>query len=82
MVNLTLSIPEEIKNRMDAHKDIKWSNSIRILIEQKLNDFEESEKLANKLNLKENNIALILERVNQDLKKHNEALINESNNRR
>lgn len=82
MVNVTLSIPEEMKSRMDNHKDIKWSNSIRVLIEQKLNDFEESEKLAKKLNLKENDISRILEKVNQDLKKHNEALINESNNRR
>jgi len=82
MVNITLSIPPEVKARMDRHKDIKWSNSIRVLIEQKLDDFEEADKLARKLDLTESDIKPILDKVNADIRKHSEALINASHNRR
>ena len=82
MVNITLSIPPETKARMDKHQDIKWSNSIRALIEQKLDDFEEADRLANKLDISERDIKPILEKVNMGIRKHSEALINASNNRR
>jgi hypothetical protein len=81
MVNVTLSIPSEIKARMDKHKHIKWSNAIRNLIEQKLDDFEEAERLANKLDLSEKDLEPILNKINNDMRKHTEALLNESNNR-
>ena len=82
MVNLTLSIPAETKARMDKHKYIKWSNSIRNLIEQKLDDFEEAERFAKKLDLSEEDLKPILDKINADMRKHSEALLNESNNRR
>ncbi|NMA44373.1 MAG: hypothetical protein GX950_00980 [Candidatus Diapherotrites archaeon] len=79
MVNVTLSIPAETKARMDKHTGIKWSNVIRNLIEQKLDDFEEAEKLANKLNLSEKDLKPILNKINDSMAKHTEALLNESN---
>jgi hypothetical protein len=82
MVNITLSVLPEVKARMDEHPEIKWSNSIRTLIEQKLDDFEEAEKLAKKLNLSEKDLKPILEKVNADMRKHSEALLNVCNNRR
>ncbi|MCX6803354.1 MAG: hypothetical protein NTY48_02155 [Candidatus Diapherotrites archaeon] len=82
MVNITLSIPAETKARMDEHPEIRWSNSIRTLIEQKLDDFNEVEKLAKKLNLSEKDIKPILDKVNSNILKHSEALLNASNNRR
>jgi hypothetical protein len=81
MVNLTLSIPAETKARMDRHKEIKWSRAIRNLIEQKLDDFEEAERLANKLDLSEKDLKPILDKINNNMAKHAEALLNESNNR-
>jgi hypothetical protein len=81
-VNITLSIPTETKARMDKHKEIKWSNSIRNLIEQKLNDFEEADKLAKKLDLSEKDLAPILEKVNADMRKHAGAFLRADNNRR
>ena len=80
--NITLSIPTEIKVRMDKYPEIRWSNSIRTLIEKKLNDFEEAEKVAKKLNLSEADLKPILDKVNQYTRKHVEALLNASNNRR
>ena len=81
MVNLTLSIPADVKGRMDKHKEIKWSSAIRNLIEQKLDDFEEAEKLATKLDLSEKDLKPILDKINKDMAKHAEALLNESNGR-
>jgi single-stranded DNA-specific DHH superfamily exonuclease len=78
MVNLTLSIPAETKARMDKHTEIKWSNAIRNLIEQKLNDFEEAEALANKLDLSEKDLKPILNKINKDMAKHAEALLHEN----
>ena len=81
MVNLTLSIPVETKVRMDKHKHIKWSSAIRSLIEHKLDDFEEAERLAKKLDLSEEDLKPIMRKIDNDLRKHSEALLNESNNR-
>ena len=51
MVSLTLSIPEKLKERMDEHEEIKWSVQIRAIIERKLDDLEEADRLASKSKL-------------------------------
>ena len=48
MPNITLSIPEETKRRMEKHPHVKWSSAIRAIIERRLDDFEETERLAQK----------------------------------
>lgn len=81
MVNITFAIPEETKKRMEKYKEIKWSSAIRNLIEQKLDDFEEAEKLANKLDLSKEDLDPIIKKINKEMAKHAEALLNESYNR-
>ena len=81
MANLTLAIPDNTKTRMERHKEIKWSSAIRNLIEQKLDDFEEAESLANKLDLSKEDLDPIIKKINKDMAKHAEALLNESYNR-
>jgi len=80
MVNVTLSIPAQTKARMDKHTEIKWSNAIRTIIERKLNDFEEAERIAKKSNLKMSDFDEISKKIDVAMAKHAEALLNGNNN--
>lgn len=48
MVNMTLSIPQELSAVMKKHKDVKWSEVARHAIWKKANDLELLEKLTAK----------------------------------
>jgi hypothetical protein len=80
MVNLTLSIPAKTKARMDKHKHIKWSSAIRTIIERKLNDFEEAERIAKKSNLKMSDFDEISKKIDIAMAKHAEELLHGYNN--
>ena len=45
MGNVTLMIPEELKNRMKQHSEIRWSEVIRKIIQKKIEDLELLDKL-------------------------------------
>ena len=79
MPNLTLSITEETKRRMQKHPSIKWSNAVRTLIEKKLADFEEADRLAGSGRLTMGSLKPILARVDAAAAKHAKALLNEGN---
>ena len=51
MVNMTLSIPEELHKKMKKLKLIKWSEVARQAIEQRIEDMEMVEKLVGKSEL-------------------------------
>jgi hypothetical protein len=79
MPNLTLSITEETKRKMEQHPSIRWSNVVRCIIEKKLEDFEEAEKLAKKSALTERDVELLSKKVAKDSAKLAKRLLNESN---
>lgn len=79
MPNITLSITEETKKKMAAHPHVKWSNAVRSIIERKLEDFAEAERLAQKSTLTEKDVKMLSEKVAKDLAKHAKRLLNESN---
>ncbi|KKM03482.1 hypothetical protein LCGC14_1774010 [marine sediment metagenome] len=41
MGNITLSIPDDIHEKMKSFKELKWTQVIRELIEKKLKELEE-----------------------------------------
>lgn len=82
MPNITLSIPEETKKRMDKHPHMKWSRAIRAIIERELDKFEETERLAKKGGLKIEDFKEISEKIDKATRKHARKLLNESYNRR
>ena len=51
MPNITLSIPEELMEKMKNFREIKWSEVARRAIEQRIRDFEEIEQIASKSKL-------------------------------
>ena len=45
MATVTLSIPEELKEKMDAHPGIKWSEVFRNMIIRKVEQLKKFEEL-------------------------------------
>ena len=79
MSNITLSVTEETKDRMDMHRSIKWSSVVRAVIKRKLDDFEEAEALARKSTLTEDDVRMLSSKVDKAMAKHARKLLNESN---
>ncbi len=80
MPNITLSITEDTRRKMKAHPEVRWSNAIRALIDRKLKDFEEADKLAQKSVLAEKDVEILSKKVAKDSARHAERLLNEGNN--
>ena len=51
MVNMTLSIPEELFRRMKAIREIRWSEVARQAIEKRVEDLEVMNRIAAKSKL-------------------------------
>ncbi len=79
MANVTLSIVDETKKRMDSHPSVRWSNVVRSIIDKKLDDFEEAERLAKKSNLKIEDFEKISGKIESASGKHSLRLLHESN---
>ncbi len=67
---------------MDQHKEIRWSNAIRSIIEQKLADFEEAQRLVQKSKLTMKDVERLSAQVDKAMGKHAEVLLNEIRGRR
>jgi metal-responsive CopG/Arc/MetJ family transcriptional regulator len=44
MPTVTISLPKELKERLDKHPDINWSEIFRRAFENKVTDLEEFER--------------------------------------
>lgn len=53
MVNMTLSIPEDLMKKMKRFSEIRWSEVARKAMEQRANDLEVLDKLTEKSTLTE-----------------------------
>ena len=49
--NITLSVSDELSEKMKEHKDVKWSEVARQAIEKRITDLETLEKIAQKSHL-------------------------------
>lgn len=45
MANVTVTVPDEFKEKMEAHPEINWSQVAREAFEEKITDLEIIEKL-------------------------------------
>lgn len=69
MANMTLSIPDELLNRMRQFREIKWSEIARQEIERRINNFEAMEKIASKSKLTEKDVDEISGKIKASLAK-------------
>lgn len=65
--------------QMDKHSSVKWSAAVRNIIEQKLRDFVEAERLAKNSRFSLKDWKLIGKKISKNAANHAEALLNESN---
>ena len=73
MVNMTLSIPEELMKKMKNFSEIRWSEIARRAIEQRVNDLEVMNKIASKSRLTAKDVAEISKKIKTSAsKKFNE----------
>ncbi len=68
-VNITLSISEELHKKMKEHGEIRWSEVVRKIIEQKLADLELLDKLTGKSKLTEKEARELSEKINKAVAK-------------
>ena len=65
MPNITLSIPDSLHKKLKQHREIRWSEVIRIMLEKRLHDLEIMENIANKSKLTKKDI----EKIGEEIKK-------------
>jgi hypothetical protein len=63
MVNITLSIPNEIHKQMKHFSEVKWSEIARKAIIEKLELLQLTEKLASKSKLTEEDVAAFNKKI-------------------
>ncbi len=78
MTNVTLSFPDAFWRRMKAFPEIRWSKAVRSVIEGKLDDLEEAERLVGKSRFREEDVARLSKKVDDAMARHAGALLNEA----
>ena len=63
MVNMTLSIPEELHKKMKKHRDIRWSEIARAAISHRIEDLEVMNKIASKSKLNKKDVDEISKKI-------------------
>lgn len=69
MVNVTLSIPSDLKNRMDNFAEINWSAVAREAFDEKIKDLEFIKKFKAKSTLTEEDALKLGKELNERLVK-------------
>lgn len=83
MANITLFIPDELKERVERqYPEMRWSRAVRNIIEQKLDDLEIANRLAQKSRLTLKDVELLAARVDEAAGRHAEELLRETRRRR
>lgn len=76
MVSITLSVPPDLKKRMDAHREMNWSSQIRAIISNKLDLLEEMDRIASKSKLTEKDVEELALKIDQGMAKRLKAMEN------
>lgn len=70
MVSMTLSVPNEIKTRMESFPEINWSEVARQAFKQKLLDLELLERIKSDSELTEEDALILGRELKKKLAKH------------
>jgi hypothetical protein len=69
MVNITLSIPQELKNKMDTFAEMNWSAVARVAFDEKIKDLELIKKFKAKSTFTEEDALKLGKELNANLVK-------------
>jgi len=76
MVSLTLSVPPDLKQRMDRHREILWSQVVRSIISQQLDSLDKADSVAAKSRLSQEDVNAISSKVDSAVAKRWKAMVN------
>ena len=74
MASLTLCVPQQVLARMRRHSEVKWSEVVRAVIVQQLDEWERAEEIASKSRLSQKDVDELALAVDRDLAKHFKAV--------
>ena len=69
MVNMTLSIPEELHKEMNIHSEIRWSDVARQAFERKVRELHWMDKMLEKSSLTERDAEEIGHKIKREIRK-------------
>lgn len=69
MVNMTLSVPEELHQKLARHPEFKWSEVVRQALEQKLKEVELMESIVARSKLTEEDAERIGHKLKAEIRK-------------
>tara|TARA_Y100000310_G_C20700547_1_gene829433 strand:+ start:7344 stop:7568 length:225 start_codon:yes stop_codon:yes gene_type:complete len=69
MVNITLSVSEELKKKLSKHREVNWSAVIRRALEEHLKRVEMVERIAQKSKLTQKDADEIAKKINSSVAK-------------
>ena len=70
MPSITVNVDSDLKDRMDEHPEINWSEVTRQAIEEKVETLEVMDELTGKSELTETDVEEIAEKINQAGRNH------------
>lgn len=72
MVNITLSIPDNLREKLHRHKEVNWSAVTRKALEEHLKKIEIIETIAQKSELTEKDAQELARKIKKEMaKRHN-----------
>jgi len=69
MPELTLTLPQELFDKIQKYKEIRWENVAKEIIEKKIRDLERTDQLLEKSNLTVEDVETIAEAVDDSVRK-------------
>ena len=72
--NITLAVPEELHRKMRAHPEIKWSEVVRRVIAQRIDDLERMDAITRRSTLRTGDIDELDHLVKEGLRRRYEEL--------
>lgn len=69
MVNITLAIPENLKEKLQKHKEVNWSAVTRRALEEHLRRMEMVEAIAQKSKLTQKDVDEIAKKIDSSVSK-------------
>ncbi|MEK6890806.1 MAG: hypothetical protein AABX03_01580 [Nanoarchaeota archaeon] len=65
MVNVTVTIPEELRTKLKKHDEVNWSAVIRKALQEHLRNIEIAEAIAQKSKLTKKDVEEISKKINR-----------------
>jgi len=73
MPTITVNVDDDLKERMEKHPEINWSEVTRQAIQEKIETLDVMDELTSKSDLTESDVAEIADRINESARQRVEG---------